>query len=282
MAKYTAPFTPPAAPFVIDDVIPGWAPSTVSTLKAWYVADNASNALVSSQLNVIADKSGNSNTATAATTNDRAALIASGLNSRTVWRTASATPTGSFLISNNTLTNNVAGVTLALVVKPNNVSGGNDMNLFRMNTGTGTTARAMIGRDGATNFIYAGGRRLDANSFANVTNGADLGVAWMIIIGVFDYANARLTLSVNGTTYVNSSFQTAGNSDTTNSTSTGLTNRGLGYEATASATGDYAEAAMYQSALNDVARRKLEGYLAWQWGLQSSLPSDHPYKTVAP
>jgi len=27
---------------------------------------------------------------------------------------------------------------------------------------------------------------------------------------------------------------------------------------------------------------RVEGYLAHKWGLQSLLPSDHPYKTVAP
>jgi len=29
-------------------------------------------------------------------------------------------------------------------------------------------------------------------------------------------------------------------------------------------------------------RQRLEGYLAHKWGLQGSLPADHPYKTVAP
>jgi hypothetical protein len=29
-------------------------------------------------------------------------------------------------------------------------------------------------------------------------------------------------------------------------------------------------------------RQKLEGYLAWKWGLQANLPADHPYKTTPP
>lgn len=29
-------------------------------------------------------------------------------------------------------------------------------------------------------------------------------------------------------------------------------------------------------------RQKLEGYLAWKWGLQANLPSDHPYKLLPP
>jgi len=27
---------------------------------------------------------------------------------------------------------------------------------------------------------------------------------------------------------------------------------------------------------------KAEGYLAWKWGLEGNLPSDHPYKNSAP
>jgi hypothetical protein len=29
-------------------------------------------------------------------------------------------------------------------------------------------------------------------------------------------------------------------------------------------------------------KQKLEGYLAWKWGFQTSLPSDHPYRNAAP
>lgn len=29
-------------------------------------------------------------------------------------------------------------------------------------------------------------------------------------------------------------------------------------------------------------RQKIEGYLAWKWGLQDNLPGDHPYKSAAP
>lgn len=29
-------------------------------------------------------------------------------------------------------------------------------------------------------------------------------------------------------------------------------------------------------------RQKIEGYLAWKWGLQGSLPADHPYKAAKP
>lgn len=35
-------------------------------------------------------------------------------------------------------------------------------------------------------------------------------------------------------------------------------------------------------AVSDSIRQKLEGYLAHKWGLVANLPSNHPYKTVAP
>jgi hypothetical protein len=34
--------------------------------------------------------------------------------------------------------------------------------------------------------------------------------------------------------------------------------------------------------LSDADRQKVEGYLAWKWGLSSSLPSSHPYKNRPP
>jgi hypothetical protein len=32
----------------------------------------------------------------------------------------------------------------------------------------------------------------------------------------------------------------------------------------------------------DTQRQRVEGYLAQKWGLQSSLPANHPFKTIAP
>ena len=42
------------------------------------------------------------------------------------------------------------------------------------------------------------------------------------------------------------------------------------------------EIVSYQSLLSTTERQKVEGYLAYKWGLQSSLPSAHPYKSTRP
>ena len=34
--------------------------------------------------------------------------------------------------------------------------------------------------------------------------------------------------------------------------------------------------------MTDATRQQVEGYLAWKWGIQTNLPLDHPYSSVAP
>jgi len=46
--------------------------------------------------------------------------------------------------------------------------------------------------------------------------------------------------------------------------------------------GDIAETILYGSALDNINRQKVEGYLAHKWGIESELPSDHTYKNSAP
>lgn len=46
--------------------------------------------------------------------------------------------------------------------------------------------------------------------------------------------------------------------------------------------GNLAEIIMYTSNMSTDDRQKVEGYLAWKWGLQSNLQSSHPYRSNAP
>jgi hypothetical protein len=43
-------------------------------------------------------------------------------------------------------------------------------------------------------------------------------------------------------------------------------------------TGQIGEILVYNTALSDLDRREVEGYLAWKWGLQGNLPATHPFK----
>ena len=44
----------------------------------------------------------------------------------------------------------------------------------------------------------------------------------------------------------------------------------------------FAEVIVSSTLLSTLYRQKLEGYLAWKWGLTANLPAGHPYKTVGP
>jgi len=42
------------------------------------------------------------------------------------------------------------------------------------------------------------------------------------------------------------------------------------------------EIIIYNSVVSTTTRQLVEGYLAWKWGIQSTLPSNHPYKNAGP
>jgi hypothetical protein len=46
--------------------------------------------------------------------------------------------------------------------------------------------------------------------------------------------------------------------------------------------GHICEVLIYNKALSTTERQQIESYLAWKWGLQTSLPSDHTYKIAPP
>lgn len=46
--------------------------------------------------------------------------------------------------------------------------------------------------------------------------------------------------------------------------------------------GNIAEIIIFNSFIDDDTRRKVEGYLAWKWGLVGNLPAGHPYKSNPP
>lgn len=262
---------------------PAWSPASVIGLRSWLVADNPANTLVSGELSVIADKSGNGASATASASIDRATLVASGLGGRTIWRSDSTTKKGTFVIGDQTISQNAAGVTLAVVHRTNPAQELNDLSIMRININGSIRSRAMIGRGSyAANGVYAGGRRLDADSYDGANDNTNYSNAWLIIVASFNYATGTVVLSVNGVETVDSAFHSPGNTSDTTSLNTSIgRNNGSGASSSI-AYGDYAEALIYRAALDSTDRRKLEGYLASQWGLQGSLPVDHPYKNTAP
>ena len=57
---------------------------------------------------------------------------------------------------------------------------------------------------------------------------------------------------------------------------------GAGTPGFAPLNGYIAEIVTTNTLLSTDDRQKLEGYLAWKWGLEANLPADHPYKNTPP
>ena len=133
---------------------------------------------------------------------------------------------------------------------------------------------------------------------ANLTEGAaNLGFAttlanlFLAPIGTtVGYTNSTSVLSgqnylVTGVTYggglfVNGVAQTL-SVNTPQALNTGtMTNATMGGSITSAFV--MGELLVYDSSLTPDQRQQVEGYLAWKWGLQASLASTHPYKTITP
>lgn len=95
------------------------------------------------------------------------------------------------------------------------------------------------------------------------------------VITLDDVGDEVNLYALNGTTA--SSSQTITSSDTTVNT--------IGWDfagGTQYADASLAELIILPSVVDTETRQKIEGYLAWKWGLQNSLPTSHPYKNQAP
>jgi hypothetical protein len=145
--------------------------------------------------------------------------------------------------------NTVGGATLLAAVKYTNA--GNKA-AFIISVNGLTSARANL-QLSSSNY-NTGGRRLDANSFQSVSSAGGTSTTRILIqTGVFDYANAVLTLFLDGSSAASSSsFQTSGNTSATNSFIVRLGGAANDFE------GDIGALVVANSALNASQRKRME------------------------
>ena len=173
-------------------------------------------------------------------------------------------------------------------------------------TNTGTTLSAFfVGKSlNSTQNSYAGMMSVRANASANDWDNAGSACLFTQYLttanSITTFRNSDVLSGTNGTLTTAFLADTIFNGTTdllylNGSPAAGVASSGsfnagkvvLGSRWTASAPshwwkGNFGEAIICNANLSIEDRQKLEGYLAWKWGLQASLPSDHPYKSAAP
>lgn len=240
-ANHSARFSPALSP--------QFRPNLLSNCALWLDgADRTTLTLSGSNVTQWNDKSGNGTNAGAYNT----------------------TPFPTYSSSNTSVQfSGAQGLTTSLSASTN-IQSGFVVALFTAVANTNTLLGSANG-DGGRQFRVSGSvlQTISQSVAGVVTSGATLSNS---IVYICEYVNDGTTLThyLTGSTYASGSARTYG---TTLTTSIGL--RFGGAEGFA---GNIYEICVYNSALSTSARQQVEGYLATKWGLQTSLPSNHPYR----
>jgi hypothetical protein len=255
----------------IKERLSGFNPLSINGCQLWMDASDSSSGsmnLSGSTVTQWKDKSGNGNNTTAYS--GTPTLVSSAINGRSAISMSGGYFTGPFATANT----------------------GTQVHAFAVisiDASSGVWPRPLsLGRPGEHDFndpttTFAIIRYSGSQDVAIGRNGQYLNV------GFPSYSSPFLVQSShNGPT----EFMSINGNLTVNSLNTGqtgnfnITSYGLGINTNTSDyfvwNGYYAEVLYYNVQLSTDDRQKVEGYLAWKWGLQGNLPSGHPYKGSAP
>jgi hypothetical protein len=270
---------------VYSSAVAAWTPAALGAdLALWLDADDAGtitlNGSTVAQWN---DKSGNNRHVSQAVATAQPTYLSVGFSGKPSLRTDG---TDTLTAGTTSLGRNVGGLTAAIVgMHPVGATfNSNACDIIIYSASVGPT-RMYLGPNpsASTSNRYAvAGRRLDGDAFASVSSSTDSlanrGNPW-IRIGQRAYTDGVVNHWTNGTQDITSfALQGAGNTSDTNSAQAII----FGGVSNAPANTQLSEIVVTHSTMTTDDRQKLEGYLAWKWGLEANLPAGHPYKTTPP
>ena len=264
---------------------PFWTPDALSAdLALWLDADDASTiTLNGSTVSQWDDKSGNTRHASQATASLQPTYLATGFNGKPTLQTDG---NDTLELGATSLGRNVGGITAAIVgvhpVVPGFLSNANELYISTPNINDTRFAFTPNPTASTANRYALAGRRLDTDQYQTSSTSTDpvanSGNQW-IRVGQLAYSSGVANHWTDGTQDQTSApFQTAGFTSDTDSLRTsilsGINNLPAGSQ--------LCEIVLTHSTMTTDDRQKLEGYLAWKWGLVANLPSGHPYKIKPP
>ena len=274
-ANTNFPITHPFYRFPTPTVTP-FNPISPTNLLMWYDgADTSSLTLSGSTITAWNDKSGNDNHLTVAVGPTRTAT-----SSNPAGWDVSFDGSTQYIRSNSLAVTNGTNTMTAFIVVKNTTSATLGRIIAGITSGPETT------ENGAFRFANAG-----TNSIAitkGSLTGTNDGTNYTISSDVYHIITITWNGAANSPVFVDGSLNStySANSNTTFS----FTRFGFGASLGTSPgftpatfwTGSLNEVIIYRSALSSIQRRQMEGHLAWKWGLQTSLPTTHPYYKVRP
>ena len=236
--------------------INSFLPTQISTCQTWLDGADTSTFTFSSGSNVSQwnDKSGNGRNAVSPATSNNPVLTTNGVY-------FSPTNTNSILVFDNYVTS-VTSCDLFVVTQPLTVSATNTFRTLIKGGALGT--HVVILNSGTT---QVGVYYVSMLQFGSLTiDGSQRVLLYVSINGTNQYSAA-----INGTISLSSPVQ-------------GSTER-IQYFGNANQYGQpwgYVNEFLVYNNLSQTNRQQVEGYLAWKWGLQTQLPSAHPYSKSPP
>lgn len=230
-----------------------WLPTQLSSLSLWLdAADTTSVTTSGGNITAVTDKSGTGKTIT-------------------ISATVGYTPSNAFVFTNNTGVFNVSGMPSApydiLTVATANSSSTNWRTLLRTGSTPGT--HPFLLQNGTNNMGMWDGSQF--NQFGSLT----MTPSEKALVYVTMASGRTIQAAKNGIQSLTTATP-AGNE----SIITAIGNLPLG--AGGQPWGTLQELVICSTTLGLADRQNLEGYLAWKWGLVSSLPSTHPFKLFPP
>ncbi len=240
----------------------------------WLDASDATTIQLRSGLYVTnwLDKSGNNRHVSQADNNKQPTNIVAGLNGKGLV----AFDGTDDVVSNSTaaLLRNVSGATLALVSRRTSNVAAEGAALC---VGHTSNTRGQLNY-GLSAGIACGGRTAVGDSPYRGAGPVAYNSSHAIQIGMLNYGGQSVNLFTNGNFAAFTNLVSAGNTPN----DAGAVALGANIHGGYTCNVEIAEAIIYPSVLSLDDRQKLEGYLAWKWGLQGTLPATHPYKAAAP
>lgn len=258
---------------IIDNT---WTPTQISTAIWLDAADSSTITLDSGAVSAWSDKSGNGIDATQTTAGYRPVVNTAALNGLDTL-TFDGSDDFLYLDGAKTLTKAATVFTTFLVTSASVNTGATLKRLVNFSLGDTTTgARHLLGL--LSSQVRATQRRLDADAGYSKYGTHTAGARMLEITS--DWSGATITLGIDGTRSTSATGQ--GSGGTSNTASTEVAIGGTASVSGQCISGDIAELVCISGTVTTADRQKVEGYLAWKWGTQASLPSGHPYESAAP